>query len=53
VHSGKARSDPSHCGKSVKDPKERRQELKASRIGYNQEKNKGSTPKCQGVLLKA
>jgi len=41
VHSDKARDGLSHGGKSAKDSGER-QELKASRHGYNQGKNEGS-----------
>ena len=39
MHSGKARDDPKYGGKSTKGPEERGPELKASRYGYNQEKN--------------
>ena len=53
MHSGKVRDDPSHGGKSAKDPGERGQELKALRHGYNQEKNQGINLKAQVVLLKA
>jgi len=37
----------------TKVPKERGEELKASRYSYKQEKNRVSNPKSQGVLLKA
>ena len=50
---GKARGTPSHGGKSAKGLGERGQVLKASRYGYNKEKNQDSNPKSQSVLLKA
>jgi len=39
VHSGKAQDDLSHGGSFTKVPRERGQELKASRYNYNQGKN--------------
>ena len=50
---GKAWDGPSHGGKSAKGPGESRQALKASRHGYNQEKNQGINVKSQVVLLNA
>ena len=44
---------PSHNEKSSKGLGERGQELKVSRYGYNQGKNKANNPKSEGVLLKA
>ena len=52
VYSSKARDGPSHGGETAKGPGERGKELKAWRYNYNQEKNQGSYPKSQGVLLK-
>ena len=39
VYSSKARDGASHDGKSAKGFRERGQELKTSRYGYNQKKN--------------
>ena len=51
MHSGKARDDPKHGGKQPRAPGEGKK-VKTSRYNYSKEKNQGSNPISQGILLK-